>query len=94
MVSKRGLLIFGIMILIYLIFVFIGAVILDSMESDMSYRDALDLLVLNSTSIGGATKQPTTTGAIWFNMVYSTLLVSMFLFSLLITFEIFVGDKL
>ena len=76
---------------IYLASILIFAGILTAIEGtdQMGFGESVQHYTLNSTSIGGFVKQPTTSTGSWFSSITSTILVAFFLLSLFFTYAVF-----
>jgi hypothetical protein len=89
LLSVKSILTILIMIGIFISLLTIGAAIYQALETDITYRDSLFLMVMSSTTVGITNqKEPKTSGGIWFLMIYSLLLVSYFLGSFFVLFSL------
>ena len=88
MLRKKSIIILAIIIFVLFCLIAIGAAIYQAIEVDINYRDSLFIMVMAATTIGITENHPQTTSGIWFFMFYSLLMVTYFLGSFFIVFDL------
>jgi hypothetical protein len=73
---------------IFVILLLIGAAIYMNIEEDVNLRDAFSLMTASATTIGSTKDSPKSSGGIWFMNIYSILLVTYYLGSFFVIFDV------